>query len=823
MKEIQALLAELTIEEKAALLEGYESWMTNPVPRLEIPSVYLTDGPVGVRKKVQSEAGGAIGLGTAFPATAFPPSVTIANSWDTENAEKMGQAIGKECVSYDVDVLLAPALNLKRDPRCGRNFEYYSEDPVLAGKMAAAFTRGIQSTGTAACAKHFALNNCETYRYMSDSVVDERAARELYLKAFEICVKEGRPRTMMCGYNKVNGRYCSQSKSLIQDLLRGEWGYDGLMMTDWGATVDRVAGVRVGMDLDMPGSVWENRRNIVEAVKNGMLSMDAVDKAVANVLRLVQDSQSGKVEVPAQEVLFAQNHDLAVELACEGAVLLQNNGVLPLQGTEQIAVVGELFEKPRYQGAGSSCVNPAKLISAKDAFDAAGIHYTYLPGYRESTDQYDEEQEALALAAAADADVVLFFGGLTELFESESFDRKDLSLPACQLRILNQLTELQTKVVAVLFGGSAFEVPFAEKTDAILHMFLPGQGGGEACRRLLFGLANPSGKLSETWMRTVGDIPFGSEFGKHKTVPYWENLYVGYRFYDQRPEKIRYPFGYGLSYTSFAYGDLQVACDEEQISVKLMVTNTGDRDGAEVVQVYAGQNKDSAVFKAEKALKAFKKVYLTKGESAEVQLTFPRSDLAYYNTRYHKWVLENGEYPILVGASSRDIRLSGAVTVTGQPQVQGQYGDEVVRSYRRIGSGHISPAVFQATIGRAMPPEPSVRPFTIESPISDFQTTWWGKMLYKGILAVLAKEEGKSIQEMADGPEKEAMLRSLKFTMDFIPGTSPRSMVQSGGGRIQMNVGRAMPLVANGQLFAAAMMALKKETKIPLPSETQNQ
>jgi len=304
MKDIQTLLGELTVEEKAALLEGYQSWMTNAVPRLDIPSVYLTDGPVGVRKKVQSEANGAIGLGTAYPATAFPTSVAIANSWDTENARRMGRAIGEECVHYDVDVLLAPAMNIKRDPRCGRNFEYYSEDPVLAGKMAAAFTDGVQSTGTAACPKHFALNNCENYRYMSDSVVDERAAREIYLKAFEICVKESRPRTMMCAYNKVNGTHCSQSKRLVRDVLRGEWGFDGMMMTDWGATLDRVAGVRVGMDLDMPGNVWENRRSIVDAVKNGLLSKDDLDRAVANVLKLVQDRGMLRVERHALVALF---------------------------------------------------------------------------------------------------------------------------------------------------------------------------------------------------------------------------------------------------------------------------------------------------------------------------------------------------------------------------------------------------------------------------------------------------------------------------------------------------------------------------------------
>lgn len=820
MKDIQTLLNELTIEEKAALLEGFESWMTNPVPRLEIPSAYMTDGPVGVRKKMEREAEGAVGLGTAYPATAFPTSVAIANSWNTENAEKMGHAIGEECINYQVDVLLAPALNLKRDPRCGRNFEYYSEDPLLAGKMAAAFTRGVQSTGTAACPKHFALNNCENYRYMSDSVVDERAARELYLKAFEICVKESRPRTMMCAYNKVNGSHCSQSKWLIRDVLRGEWGFDGMMMTDWGATLDRVAGVRVGMDLDMPGNVWDNRRSIVDAVRNGMLSRDDLDRAVANVLRLVEASQSGKAAIPAQDVLFKKNHQLAVDLAADSAVLLKNNGVLPLSGKERLLVVGELFEKPRFQGAGSSGMNPTQVVSPKDAFDQAGISYTYLPGYHVNSAQSDASWAEQAVAAAAEADVILVFAGLTDDFESEGFDRKDLSIPACQLQLIDSLARCGKRIVAVLYGGSVFELPFNEKVKAILHMFLPGQGGGEACRRLLFGDANPSGKLSETWMRSVADIPFGTEFGKHRTIPYWENIFVGYRYFDLRPEKIRYPFGHGLSYTTFAYSDLSVQSDDEQITAELTVTNTGNRDGAEVVQLYVGSNDNSQVFKAEKALKAFAKVRLAAGEQQRITLSFPHSDLAYYNTRYHKWVLENGKYPVLIGASSRDIRMKGSIEVSGQDTISGQYSEEVVRSYRHIGSGHITPAVFQATIGRAMPPEPSARPFTMETPICEFQATWSGRILFKTLMRVLDSQR-KKLEALPDGPDKEAQLRAHAFTMNYMPGSSPRGMVQSGGGRIQMNVGRALPLIANGQIIPALRMALKKETEIPLPAKTR--
>ena len=818
MKDIQVLLAELTVEEKAALLEGFESWMTNPVPRLDIPAVYMTDGPLGVRKKIERQADGAIGLGTAYPATAFPASVCIANSWDTENAEKMGRAIGEECVLYDVDVLLAPALNLKRDPRCGRNFEYYSEDPLLAGKMAAGFTRGVQSTGTAACPKHFALNNCENYRYMSDSVVDERAARELYLKAFEICVKESRPRAMMCAYNMANGSHCSQNKWLVQDVLRGEWGFNGMMMTDWGATLDRVAGVRIGMDLDMPGNVWDNRRSIVEAVRNGLLSNADLDRAVANVLRLVEESQGEKAEIPDQKELFAHNHQLAIQLAADSAVLLKNEGILPLDGQKRLLVVGELFEKPRYQGAGSSSMNPTQVVSPKEAFENASVAYTYLPGYHVSSAEVDSTLEAQAVAAAANADVVLFFGGLTEDFESEGFDRKDLSLPCCQLQLMEKLSSCGKPVVAVLFGGSAFELPFDEQVQAILHMFLPGQGGGEACRQLLFGEANPSGKLSETWMKTTDDIPFGQHFGKHRVIPYWENIYVGYRFFDERPEKIRYPFGHGLSYTSFVYRDPSVSCDGGQITVALTVANTGSRDGAETVQIYTGCNDDSQVFKAQKSLRAFRKVRLTAGEERRISLTFPCTDMAYYNTRLHKWVLENGVYPVYIAASSCDIRFTGSVTIVGQETVDSPYSEATVRSYRDIGSCRITPAVFQDTIGRSIPEEPAVRPFTMETPVFEYQATLPGKLIVKGLLKVLDAQH-KKIEKLPDGPAKEAQLRSNTFAMSFMPNSSARGLLQSGGGRIQMNVARALPMLANGRILAALGSILKKEKEIPLPSK----
>lgn len=816
MKDVNTLLGQLTLEEKVALLEGYKTWMTNAIPRLDIPAIHLTDGPVGVRKKKDDEGKGATGLGLSYPSTVFPTAVSIANSWNVENAQKMGKAIGEEAVGYDVQVLLGPGVNLKRDPRCGRNFEYYSEDPILAGKMAAAYVRGMQETGTAACPKHFALNNNENYRYICDSVVDERAARELYLKAFEICVKEGKPRTMMCSYNKINGTFASQNKWLLTDLLRTEWGYDGLVMTDWGATVDRVKAVAAGLDLDMPGGIWENRKGLMDAVRCGELSEEALNKAVTNVLNVI--AASVLADPDGQENRLNEHARLAIELACDCAVLLENNGTLPLKKNQKLLVVGDLFEKMRYQGAGSSGLNPAHLTTPKMAFEKAGVPFTYAQGYQEIQHEPNDALETEATEAAQNADVILFFGGLTELFESEGFDRDDLHLPKNQTQLIEKLIATGKKVVVVLYGGSPFEVPFAGKANAILHMFLPGQGGGEATRRLLFGEANPSGKLSETWMKHGEDIPFGDQFGQHKIVPYRESIYVGYRYYDKTPEKICYPFGHGLSYTSFDYSDLTIRHEDGRITATLTVTNSGSVSGGEVVQLYVGKNKNSAVFKAEKQLKAFAKVYLAPKESKTVTLSIDQSELAYYHVKAHTWVVEDGIYPICVGASSRDIRLTGEVEISNQAKCAAPYSEAVVDAYDHIADGKVTDAVFEAMYGAKIPAEPPVTPYTTESPLRDFQNTKMGRFLYNTIMNGVAAQ-GKGIEKMPEGTEKDERIKNQNFILRFIPTNCPRAMTQSGGGRMQMNMARAITEVANGHIFRAIKEVLGGDKPEKLPCE----
>ncbi len=816
MKPVNELLGELTIPEKAALLEGFESWTTNEIPRLGIPAVYLTDGPLGLRKKADGKGEGSLGLGKSCPSTAFPASVNIANSWNAVNARRMGEAIGRECRAYNVQVLLGPAMNLKRDPRCGRNFEYYSEDPVLAGTMAAAFTDGVQSTGTAACPKHFAVNNSENFRYMGDSVLDERAARELYLKSFEICVRNSRPRTMMCSYNKINGTHASENPWLLTDVLRGEWGYDGLVMTDWGATRDRVAGVKAGLDLDMPGGVWENRKSIIQAAESGSLDMEALDRAVSNVLELVASFRNVQPYETDLSALMREHLDLATEMACDCAVLMKNDGALPLRRDEKVLVVGELFEKMRYQGAGSSALNPAHLMTPAAAFDAAGMPYEYVCGYREMDGDVDVELEIEALSAAKGVETVLFFGGLTELFESEGYDRRDLSLPENQLSLIRKLCAADKRIVVVLFGGGVIELPFEENVSAILDMFLPGEGGGEATRRVLYGEAEPGGRLSETWMKDCADIPFGDRFGRKQIEQYRENIYVGYRYFDEASEKIRYPFGFGLSYTTFSYRELTVLHQDGMIRAAVTVENTGERAGSDVVQLYVGRNSGAAVFKAAKELKAFEKITLAPGESREIVFSLPESALAYYHTAQHSWVLENGEYPIYMASSARHIHLTGGVTISGQREVPAPYSDAVVKAYADIAACDISDAVFEETIGRPLAQEPPVRPFTIESPMMDYRSSGTGRFLIRCLVQGLAFT-GRKIHKLPAGRERDELIKSQRFLLELLPHNCPRSLIQSSGGMVQMNVAHAVTEFANGHILRAIAKLLRRDKALPLP------
>ena len=562
--DIGTLLAALSAEEKAALVAGTDFMYTNPVPRLGIPSLRMSDGPHGLR--VQGE-GGDNGVTGSFPATAFPTAAALACGWDEENARKVGRAIGKEAHKYGVHVVLGPGANIKRSPTAGRNFEYFSEDPLLAGKLAAAEAEGIQGEGVAACVKHFALNNAENFRFMGNSVADMRAMREIYLKVFEVVVKESRPAAMMCAYNKINGEYCSQNKWLLTDVLRKEWGFDGLVMTDWGAMHDRLASLRAGLDLEMPGDTAVCRRQILDGIKDGSLSMEDLDKAAANVLRMVEKYAKQQED----DCDFAANDRLAREVAADCAVLLKNDGILPLSEGEELFVCGDLFEKMRYQGAGSSMINPIKLTTPKQAFDDMGVKYTFARGYAENETAAEQTYIDEALALAAPFQKALVFAGLTDYVESEGADRESMRLPANQLALIEALCRAGKQVAVVLFGGSPVELPFAEEVNALLNMVLPGQSGGAACADLLFGRAEPAGRLAETWPLTYADVPCAESFAKTANEVYKEGVFVGYRYYTTAEKEVRYPFGYGLSYTEFEYSHPSVTSDGEKITVRCTV------------------------------------------------------------------------------------------------------------------------------------------------------------------------------------------------------------------------------------------------------------
>ena len=804
MKNIDELISKLTLKEKIELVSGYKSWMTNSIKRLDIPSIYLTDGPIGVRKKDDNNSQGGLGLGKSYPSTSFPTSVNLANSFNNRLAYNMGKAIGEECEIYNVNVLLGPALNIKRDPRCGRNFEYFSEDPMLAGLMAANYVNGVQSNNVAACLKHFAANNSENYRYMGSSVLDERALHEIYLKPFEIATRIAHPKTIMCAYNQINGVPCSENKTLNVDILRRNWGFKGLVMTDWGATKNRVKGIKAGIDLDMPGDVKDNKKALEKAIKNNTLSIKELDRAVKNVLKLVYSFNENKVVTEKdQKAIFDNHNTLALKIALESAVLLKNdNNILPLRKEQKVLVVGELFEKMRYQGAGSSSMNPYKLTTCKDAFDKYNVNYEYVKGYKEIEDKIDENLVNETLEKAKHYDTILFFGGLTELFESEGFDRENLSLPNNQIDLISKLAK-QNNVVTVLFGGSPFEMPFVNDVKAILNMFLPGQAGGEATRKLLFGEANPSGKLSETWMKKVSDIPYFDNFSKDYLEKYKENIFVGYRYFDLANEKVLFPFGYGLSYSSFTYAHKGIKLEENVVTVKVEVTNTSDVAGSEVIQLYVGKNKNSKVFKADKELKGYEKIYLKAHESKEVSISFKRSDICYYNTKLKKLIVDNGTYPIYIATSALDIKYTLEYVIANYKEFEQPYSDKVNKAYKDANSiSNISEEVFNETINNIVINTPTTNPFTMETIIEKFKETKNGLFVYNLIMKFAG---GKLIDasKIKDENERNLLIKNQKFMTTLIPKNSLRSLVQSSGGMLSIKLANILLHLANGHKMKA--------------------
>ena len=696
MQNAELLLKKLTLEEKCALLSGAETFKTRGMPEHGIPQIWLSDGPHGLRK--QAGESDHLGLNPSVPATCFPTASAVANSWDAALGEEIGAALGEEAAAQEVSVVLGPGLNMKRNPLCGRSFEYFSEDPYLAGKLAAGYIRGIQSKGVAACPKHFAVNSQETRRMASDSIVDERTLREIYLTGFEIAVKEGHPRSIMSSYNLVNGTYANENKHLLMDILRGEWGFDGAVITDWGGSNDHALGVKNGSTLEMPAPGGDSVRELLAAVESGKITESDIDARLSELLPLVFDTKAALDAAP-REFDAAAHHALARRAAEESLVLLKNEGsLLPLAAGSKVAVIGDFAKNPRYQGAGSSMVNSTQVDVLLDKLIDSELNVI---GYQQGFDRHGKPDAALQKSAcelATQADTVILCMGLDEIAESEGLDRRNLRLAQNQVDLLQAVAAVNPKIVVVLYSGSVVETPWLDNCQALLYAALGGQAGAGAVADALTGKVNPCGKLAETWPLTYADVPSAADFAtRRKTVEYREGLYIGYRYFTTAEKAVRFPFGYGMSYTTFAYSDM--AADEQGVS--LTVTNTGSVAGTEIVQLYVAK-KNSELFRPAKELKGFARVTLAPGEKQRITIMLDDKAFRFWNVKANRWEIEGGEYELLVGASVEDIRLCEKISVHGTATVH-PYEDVDLDCYYKGNVLSVSDADFEKLLGHPIP------------------------------------------------------------------------------------------------------------------------
>ncbi len=689
------MIEKLTNRQKADLLTGKDFWTTLGIDEIGLPSAFLADGPHGIRK--QAAASDHLGLNASIPATCFPTAASMANSWNEQLGEKMGEMLGEEAAAMDVNVLLGPGMNIKRVPLCGRNFEYFSEDPLLAGKMAAAYVRGIQKNGVSACVKHFAANNQELRRMVIDSVIDERTLREIYLTGFEIAVEEGDPHAIMSSYNKLNGEFTNENKHLMQDILRGEFGYKGVVVTDWAGCNDRIDGLICGNELEMPSCRY-GADDVFNALEDGTLDSSIVDERLDNLIDLVLKTD-GALKAAKKDFDKAAHHDFARKCAEECAVLLKNeNKALPLSAGEKVCFIGDFADKPRFQGAGSSVVNPT--VTEK-YIDVAKAEIADFIGYAQGYKRFGGKSNGLknkAVELAKSADTVVFFMGLDEVREAEGLDRRDMKLPENQLALLAELRALGKKLIVVLFCGSPVELDGADGADAILHAYLGGQAGASAIINILTGKVNPSGKLAESYPYKYEDCAAASTFpGTMMTAEYREGPFVGYRYYATAKVNPRFEFGYGLSYTEFEYSDLSVT----DSGVSFNITNVGSVDGAEIAQLYIGK-KDSVIPRPLRELKGFKKVFIKAGETVKVEIAFDKRTFRSFNVRENAWKIEGGAYTVEIGASSMDIRLSAEHDVKGDSTDFG-YDKAALGNYFAGTVANIGDEEFAALLGRPIP------------------------------------------------------------------------------------------------------------------------
>ena len=774
-KSAAEIVASLDLDTRIKLVSGKSFWHLEPVPSAGLTEIMVTDGPHGLRR--QETSADHLGLNAARAATCFPTAATLGSSWDTELISRVGVALGEEALDQGVSVILGPGLNLKRHPAGGRSFEYISEDPVVSGKLAAAMVKGIQSKGVGTSIKHFAVNNHESHRLVIDAVVDERTLRELYLRGFEIVVKESEPWTVMCSYNKVNGTYASENHELLTSILRNDWGFKGLVMTDWGAANDRVEGIRAGLDLEMPGSNNAFGPEIQAAIESGRLTETELNACATRVVELIQKGQQGD-PVPAD---YDAHHQLAREASAAGSVLLRNEGLLPLSKSAKVAIIGAFAEKPRYQGAGSSQVTPTKVDNAlaaiRDKVGSAG-QVTYAAGYDVRTGDTTNELIEAAVKAALASDVAVVFAGLPASHESEGFDRTTLDMPTGHIELIEAVAATGVRVAVVLSNGGVVHLPFAERVDAVLESWLGGQAGGSAVADVLFGDAEPAGRLAESIPFNVAQLPANRNFpGLPRQVQYREGPYIGYRFHDSAGVPAQFPFGFGLSYTSFAWDEIALNASDgdaesgssssHQISVK--VTNTGDRAGSDVVQVYV-RKPESVTYRPDKELKGFAKVTLDPGSSETVTITLDRDSFAIWDVASNSWAVESGTYEIIVARSSADVVQVLTAEVASDDPVAPSEG----------------PAAFVATsdefarmLGRPIPAVDVGRPFHRNSTLNDISETKAGKVFANQVIKIGLKRAQHEFPDPDD-----ATVKMFKAAI----GEGPvRALVLMGGGVISFD------------------------------------
>lgn len=775
------LVNAMTLEEKASLFSGKNNWESKNIERLGIPSLFCSDGPHGLRK--QLGPADHLGLNPSAPATCFPTAAAIANSWDPELGEEIGKCLGAEAAAQDVHIVLGPGLNIKRNPLCGRNFEYFSEDPYLSGKMAAGYIRGIQSKGVSACPKHFAVNSQETLRMASDSVLDERTLRELYLTGFEIAVKEAAPKTIMTSYNRVNGVYANENPHLLQDILVNEWGFEGIAVSDWGGSNDHTAGVKAGSHLEMPAAGISTDWEIVESVKNGTLSMEILDKRVDEFLSVLFEVTKKREKLTTD---FDRHHETARRAARESVVLLKNDGgILPLRKGARVAVIGDFADTPRYQGAGSSLVNATRLDRTMDEIVKCELEVIGFAAGFIRTGQPDGGLLEAACSLAGQAEVVLLYLGLDEVREVEGLDRADMRIAENQIKLLQALHKANPNIVVALSCGSAIEMPWIGLCKAVVHASLSGQAGAGAVLDVLTGAVNASGKLSESYPVSYQDVPNRQYYpGKEYSAEYRESLFAGYRYYEKAEVPVLFPFGFGLSYTTFEYSDLSVTTSE----ASFMLKNTGPVAGAEVAQLYVGIPK-SAMFRPFKELKGFAKVFLHPGEQKKVTIPLDDKAFRYFNVNTNHFETEGGEYQICVGASSADIRLTGSVTIGGTG-AQSPYDANKLPHYYSGKITEVPTAEFETLLGRPITGGrwDKVKPLGRNDTISQlfYAKSPVARLIYKII-------DGKKNKAEAMGKPDLNIL--FIYNMPF------RGIVKMTNGMVNMKMADALLFVANGHFF----------------------